>query len=544
MGLANGREMGRSTLLWVMMILFLVTNFTAIAGDVPRRHLLQTSNASDQISYSDDTVRVDPLDSFKKYRGGYNLTNKHYWSSTIFTGVYGYAIGVSWLLFGILFGGFIALTSLCGHSSNKKSSSKLQDRKSYCHQRHCHLWLVLVACIFTVLAIVAVGLVLGGNAKFHSRANTVVDIIMDTANEATETIHNTTGAMRQIKAALETSKGTTEISVTASADSASGFLGSTSQRLDSEAADIERQASKNRRLIDKGLKIVYIITSVTISINLVAVIALSVTGFLKLRQPLYWLITLCWLLTFMCWLLFGMYFFLDKFSSDTCTALDNFQRNPNNNSLSTILPCDELLSAKSVLSDVSAGIYDLVNEVNANISLLQGTPNQNFFSVCNPFSAPPSLDYQPDNCPPNTIRIADIPKVLKSFTCSDANAENCSANGEFISTSDYNKVEAYTSSIQTLLNAYPGMESLIECQSVKDAFSEILLTHCGPLKRYVHMVWSALAFLAVVMVFLVILWSRRAMHEQKHHVADCSVKPHSVSVNNNPETESMRRDII
>ncbi|KAG6535654.1 hypothetical protein ZIOFF_000677 [Zingiber officinale] len=26
------------------------------------------------------TLRIDPLDSFKKYKGGYNITSKHYWS--------------------------------------------------------------------------------------------------------------------------------------------------------------------------------------------------------------------------------------------------------------------------------------------------------------------------------------------------------------------------------------------------------------------------------------------------------------------------------
>jgi hypothetical protein len=28
----------------------------------------------------DDTVRVDPLKDLKKYRGGYDIKNKHYWS--------------------------------------------------------------------------------------------------------------------------------------------------------------------------------------------------------------------------------------------------------------------------------------------------------------------------------------------------------------------------------------------------------------------------------------------------------------------------------
>lgn len=48
------------------------------------RHLLRVDNASDTTKNSgDSTVRVDPLDHFKKYRGGYNLTNKHYWSVSL-----------------------------------------------------------------------------------------------------------------------------------------------------------------------------------------------------------------------------------------------------------------------------------------------------------------------------------------------------------------------------------------------------------------------------------------------------------------------------
>lgn len=94
---------------------------------------------------------------------------------------------------------------------------------------------------------VASGLVLGGNAKFHSRAKAVVNIIMKTANEASNTIHNTTGAMKTIRDDLE---------ATSEGNGASVFLTSTSEKLDDEAAEIQKQARKNRRLIDKGLKIV------------------------------------------------------------------------------------------------------------------------------------------------------------------------------------------------------------------------------------------------------------------------------------------------
>lgn len=119
---------------------------------------------------------------------------------------------------------------------------------------------------------------------------------------------------------------------------------------------------------------------------------------------------------------------------------------------------------------------------------------------------------------------------MKVFTCSDANNGTCK-DGEFISNSDYKTVEAYTSSIQTLLKAYPGMESLVECESVKDAFSEILLNHCKPLKKYVKMVWAAMVFLSMIMVVLVLIWTIKAHHEHRLHLANGSVKPHSAAAN-------------
>ncbi|KAL5784091.1 hypothetical protein ACOSQ2_006483 [Xanthoceras sorbifolium] len=527
--------MGSTDIIFMLMVAIFAVNFPEISGqtgsssssvsDLLGRNLLQTNNVSQPMRQKDDTVRVDPLDNLNKYRGGFDVTNKHYWSSTVFTGIYGYAIGVFWLLSGVVYGGFLLSSFFCCKSRRK---GKLKKRAS-CH-KHCYLWPILLAAFFTILAVAASGLVLGGNAKFNSRARTVVDIVINTANEASASIFNVAGAMRGMEINLGSNL---EI------NQATAFLTSTSEKLDVGAANIERQARKNRRLIDKGLKIVYAITTVTISLNLVAVIALSVSGILRLRRALYLLITLCWFLTFLCWLLFGVYYFLENFASDTCTALENFQQNPSNSSLSSILPCDELLSAESVLYDVSAGIYNTVNEVNANISILQATSSiSNISYVCNPFSGPPEYQYLTDYCPANTIRVGDIPKVLKSFTCSDAGNGTC-RDREFISSNDYKTVEAYTSSIQNILNVYPDMQSLVKCQSVKDAFSEILLKHCKPLKKYVHMVWAALVFLSIIMVGLVLIWSAQADHQQELHSFNGVVKPHSATEEDHPNPTSV-----
>ncbi|XP_038711812.1 uncharacterized protein LOC120006008 [Tripterygium wilfordii] len=490
----------------LLMIFILASNYKEIAA-----HTVSSDSpppGKEPSLQSDDTGRVDPLDGFKKYRGGYDITNKHYWSSTIFTGVYGYTIGVLWLFIGVVYGCFVLASKFCS-----KRKEKLK-RRSLCFKQF-YLWAVLPTFL-TVLGMAASGLVLGSNVKFHSQARVVVNIVMETADEASETLYNTTGAIKYIARNL----GTTSAYVTCQA---SGFLTSTSERLDVEAAGIQREAKKNRHLIDKSLKIVYVVTIVIISLNVVAAIALSVTGILRLQRQLYLLMILCWKLTVLCWLLFGIYFFVGNFISDTCTAIENFQENPYNNSLSSMLPCNKLLSAKPVLSDISRRIYSLVNQVNADISALSLAAS--YPTICNPFSAPPEYEYQPNNCPPNTIKIGDIPQVLKVFTCSGGPNGTCN-DGEFITYSDYETVEAYTSSVQTLLNVYPSMEDLIECQSVKDAFSEILHKHCKPLKKYAGMVWVAMIVLSVIMVVLVLIWATQASHEQETHSSGSYVKPH------------------
>lgn len=119
-----------------------------------------------------------------------------------------------------------------------------------------------------------------------------------------------------------------------------------------------------------------------------------------------------------------------------------------------------------------------------------------------------------------------LSKVLKPFTCLDTIDGTCGDNGGFIPGSEYVRVEAYTNSIQDLLNVYPSMEHLLECQLVKDAFSQVLVNHCKPMKKYARMAWVGMVFLAVIMVLVVVLWTIKAHHEHSYHLSDGSVEPH------------------
>lgn len=93
------------------------------------------------------------------------------------------------------------------------------------------------------------------------------------------------------------------------------------------------------------------------------------------------------------------------------------------------------------------------------------------------------------------------------------------------------RVEAYTNSIQSLLNVYPSMEHLLECKLVKDAFSQVLVNHCKPMKKYARMAWAGMVLLAVIMVLLVILWTIKAGRERRYRLSDGSVEPHCAAAN-------------
>lgn len=74
---------------------------------------------------------------------------------------------------------------------------------------------------------------------------------------------------------------------------------------------------------------------------------------------------------------------------DTCRALEGFQKNPYNNSLSSILPCQQLLAAKPTLNNASAEIHNLVNKVSKSTFYRSIYMNKQFISssigFLNPF---------------------------------------------------------------------------------------------------------------------------------------------------------------
>lgn len=477
--------------------------------------ILAENNNSSGTAVTLRTQRVDPLDGLKKYRGGYNITNKHYWSSTIFTGKFGYIVAGIWMISGLIYGTILLVSNLCCFNKRRTRRGRALSIKNKRRVDNDHsLWPIVFSLLMTLLAIVASGVALGGTTRFNSRAKAIKSIILGAANEASETINNVTAAVQSIK---------NNTQVYANLDQYSS-INSTIGKLSDDANNIRRKADKSMRRLNKGLRIMNVLTIVTVSVNLVAILALLASGPLRLRRIFSMLIVLSFILTCLFWLYFGLYYFLNKFAGDTCAALDEYKLDPKNSTLSSILPCNDRVSARRALHDVGAGIHGIVDQVNSNISTLESLALPGLKYICNPFSGPPDYSYLQENCTSDTILIRNIPQILKVYTCLNGTCKG----GEFISAHDYDRTITAITSIQMILDAYPGMERLVDCQLVKDAFSLILCTECKSLKKYVNMSWAAFATLSTIMTILLLICIVKSHHYSKYHPNDGVIKPHSM----------------
>ncbi|XP_044364528.1 uncharacterized protein [Triticum aestivum] len=145
----------------------------------------------------------------------------------------------------------------------------------------------MLIILLAVFAIVASAIALQGAVCFHSRAESIKDIVGRTALEATATIYNITGAIERMQ----------NISKLYNISSQSfDHLNSTVKALNSEAVEIQAKAEKNMRLVSKGINTLELVIILTVTLNLVVVLVLLVGRPLRLQKLYYMCIALCWVL--------------------------------------------------------------------------------------------------------------------------------------------------------------------------------------------------------------------------------------------------------
>ncbi|KAK9285829.1 hypothetical protein L1049_025030 [Liquidambar formosana] len=456
--------------------------------------------------------RPDPLRHFKSYSGGYDVRSKHYWASAAFTGVHGYAIAGVWTLCGLGFGIFMIVKNL------SSSSTSIAD-----HSNSRYFILFLLILLFTFLAIVATSFALAANQSTLRRTKKLKETILRAGGDARRTIRKVTKAFKEMQHHLLPYDPDTSFR-----------LNITTHRLGKESRIIQRFVQKNGHSINLAIQTSYIAHLGVVTVNLVLLVAALVLLLLHWHPAFITIIFICWILTTLCWVLTGFDFFLHTFAEDTCSAFEDFQQNPLNSSLSSLLPCMDSSYSNKVIVEIGSTIHNFITELNLKVTELhrlleldeEAEELLGDWRICDPFSGAPNYSYIPEKCPKGAIPIGEIPNVLARFTCYKENStRECKGNGKFLTEASFVMAWAYTCSIQDLINIFPDLQNLAQCSFVKDAFFDVASHQCRPFRVSVRLLWSSMLCLSIFMVIIVLIWVAKAYQDKGRYFSKCSIIP-------------------
>lgn len=453
-----------------------------------KRLLLPIDQVSERLDVKPD--RVDPLDRWRKYKGGYDIHSKHYLASTVFTGIYGYVIGAIWLLAGII-GTSIRYILYCRSNPARNSLSE-KDAGDLSEPENGQTFVWLFPAVFlTAMVIACCGIILGGNQRFYSTGKEVErTIIVHGAENATQMIHNVTSVMGAMKVEIEPYDA-----------NAARRLDNTTTKLDKAAVTLLETVDNHKSTIDTALIALKISIAAIASMNL-AIVLVALACFIvchKWRRIFYLMVAIAWFLIFVNWMAFGLTFAVSNFADDTCEALKEYQQSSRNTTLDTLLPCASLSKGSQTMLRMRQKIYNYVIEANKNISKLKNGANNQFIQcVCNPFSGPPGYK-RSSNCSAGTIPVSDLPQLLQQLRCPDDSSSINITASHCVPNATYNAAVAYIHATENLLNLIPQVDSLTNCSFMVETFSIIVKQYCRPLKNSIKTVSVAMLILSVLL---------------------------------------------
>ncbi|KAL0350490.1 UNVERIFIED_CONTAM: hypothetical protein Sradi_4198200 [Sesamum radiatum] len=459
-----------------VLLLVSITPFT-------QNSLVFGSTLSDRIAR-----RPDPLRKFKHYDRDYDISDKHYWASTAFTGIHGYAVAGVWLLSGLGFAVFVVVKNLNG------SASPVVDPPNSSN------WIMFfLIVLFTVFAISVSSVIIAVNQKSLQRAEKLEDTLFGAGDDTSQTLGKVRATLWRMQTSLlpYDSKTCT-------------LLDLIGHRLRKGSLSIHRFVGSTRKSCDQVIHTFYLVNCGRV-------------GQFGAFSCWISLIFSCWILTTFSWILTGLDFFFYTFIGDTCSTLASYMEDPPNNSLTDVLPCPKPTDSDKLLGQINHSVHDFIAEINSKIRevLASIEGKEPIPEICDPFSAAPNFSYSPQTCRNDSIQVRNLPNVLSRFICYEENTtENCQADGRFLPEAVYPVSLAYCQSIQDFIDIYPDMSGLMKCSAVKQAFSDIVQRQCKPMRRTMKVLWSSMLAFSIVMVVVVLLWSDKAIRDRRR----CSVR--------------------
>ncbi|CAN6681318.1 unnamed protein product [Malus baccata var. baccata] len=461
------------------------------------------------------TRRRDPLDAFKKYNGGWNISNKHYWASVGFTAAPFFVTAVVWF---VLFGISLLLIYFCYCCCRKEP---------YGYSRVAYVLSLSILIFFTLMAILGCAVLYTGQDRFHGSTCSTLGYVVGQADRTAENLRNVSDYLNAAKKI-----GIDAIVLPADIQqSIDGVMGT----IKNAANILSDTTEKNSKRIEDGLDIMRLALIVLAAVMLCLVFVGFFVSIFGMECLVYILVILGWILVTGTFILCGVFLLVHKLKAfvtssatdvNACVSMNEWvQKSPTaHTALDDILPCvnknmaqealsrtrDATFYAVFVLNRVVTDIANTNSPANGPLHFNQTGPPLPL--LCNPFDE----NRNERKCVDGEIQMQDAQEVWKKFVCQSSPANVCITPGR-LTPNYYDQLSAFVNVSYALYRYSPFFLDLIDCTFVRDAFSDIIRDHCPALRIHSAWMYIGLFLVSAAVMLSLIFWVIYA-RERRHRV--------------------------
>ncbi|KAI3714360.1 hypothetical protein L1987_72959 [Smallanthus sonchifolius] len=450
------------------------------------------------------TKRHDVLNNLKQYRGGWDITNKHYWASVGFTGAAAFILAILWF---VCFGLAMIIRHCCGWRVD------IKGKESRGSQRICLILLLVFTCASAIGCI----LLSVGQDEFHREAVDTLNYVVNQSDYTVQTLINVTGYLSLAK--------TVNVAQVFLPSDVKNDIDKLNADLNNAAGTLRQKTHVNSQKIRSVFDTVRsLMIAIAIVILLVSILGLFL-AILGHKNAIYIFIISGWLLVAITFILCGVFVIINNAIADTCMAMGQWVDNPHaETALSNILPCvdqgttnDTLYKSRLVVNDIANIINGFIGSfANANANTPVGG-NSNYYNQSG--SLMPNLCYPYDSqlheleCPSQLVSMANASVVWQNYTCRVSESGFCTSIGR-LTPDMYQQLVGAVNISYALQHYAPPLLSLQDCNFVRETFRIITSDHCAPLENRLRMVNAGLALVSVGVMLSLALWNIYANRPQ------------------------------
>ncbi|KAH0643791.1 hypothetical protein KY289_034765 [Solanum tuberosum] len=452
------------------------------------------------------TYRKDPLNNFKRYTGGWNISNRHYWASVAFTAAPFFVVALIWFVIFALCLLFICLCYCCCR------------RVPYGYSRIAYALSLILLILFTITAVVGCIILYIGQGKFHSSTVNTLDYVVHQANTTADSLRNVSGYLAAAKL-IAVDQVLLPGSVQTDIDRIQTKINSSANTLASKTEDNKDDIAG----LVESVRLALIILSAIMLLLTFLGFVLSIFG---MQAFVYILVIFGWILVTGTLILCGIFLVLHNVTADTCVAMNQWVQHPlAHTALDDILPCVDNATAQETLTkskEVTSKLVDVVNQVITNISNNNFSPsfrplyyNQSgpkLPILCNPFYS----DLTDRSCSPGEVDLSNATKVWDNYVCQVSPSGTCSTTGR-LTPVIYGQMAAAVNVSFGLYHYGPFLVDLEDCDFVRQTFGDIYSIYCPGLQRYSKWVYIGLVMVGLAVLFSLTFWVIYG-RERRHRV--------------------------